>query len=117
MRKAPIRWGNLINQFWLAPGTRRVRILLSLWQVWLMVASGLGAMCAGWWGLLVGFVVAWTSHELFFMWYAESVVGVREPDRYPYETVMQMGSHPVYVPTIERYWGPFGSDPHNEQTG
>lgn len=112
-----IRWGNLINQFWLVPGTRRIRILLSAWQVWLMVASGLGAMYAGWWGLVVGFVVAWSSHELFFMWYAERVVGVREPDQWPYETVAQMGTHPVYVPTIERYWGPFGSDPHNKKVG
>ena len=112
-----IRWRNLINQFWLAPGTRRIRILLSVWQVWLMVASGLGAMLAGWWGLVIGFVVAWSSHELFFAWYAEAVVGVQEPDQYPYETVAQMGNHPVYVSTIERYWGPFGSDPYNKNVG
>ena len=112
-----IRWRNLINQFWLAPGTRRIRILLSVWQVWLMVASGLGAILAGWVGLAVGFVVAWTSHELFFMWYAEVVVGVQEPDQRPYETVMQMASHPVYIPTIERYYGPFGSDPNSEKVG
>ncbi len=32
-------------------------------------------------------------------------------------SVMVMGGHPHYVPTIERYWGPFGSDPKNEQVG
>ena len=82
-----------------------------------MVASGLGALAFGWWGLAGGFAVAWLSHELFFRWYAETVVGVQEPDRFPYETVAQMGSHPVYVSTIERYWGPFGSDPRNEKVG
>ena len=82
-----------------------------------MVASGLGAMLAGWWGLVVGFVVAWSSHELFFMWYAEEVVGLTEADQHPYETVQQMFTHMHYNPTIERYIGPFGSDPKSERSG
>ena len=112
-----ITWRNLVNQFYLAPGTRRIRVLLSVWQVWLMTASGVGGWLLGVWGLLGGFAVAWVSHELLFRWYAEQVVGVQEPDQRPYETVAQMGRHPVYVSTIERYWGPFGSDPGNRQVG
>ena len=112
-----IRWSNLINQFWLVPGTRRARLLLSAWQIWLMLASGLGAMLAGWWGLAVGFVVAWSSHELFFMWYAEQVVGLREPDHYPNDGRDTSQVTPVYISTIERYWGPFGSDSHNKKVG
>ena len=112
-----ITWSNLWNQFHLAPGTRIIRLKLSLWQVWLMTASGLGGTLAGWKGALVGFGVAWISHELFFRWYAESFVGVQEPDVRPYETVAQMGDHPVYISTIERYWGPFGSDPGNKLVG
>ena len=109
-----IRWSNLINQFRMAPGTRRYRVLLSLWQVWLMVASGVGGILAGWMGVAVGFVVAWTSHELLFMWYAECVVGLPEMDQFPYDKPY---THPSYVPTIERYTGPFWSDPKNEKSG
>lgn len=82
-----------------------------------MVASGVGGSLFGWYGALGGFIAAWGSHELFFRWYAENIIGVQEPDRTPYETVAQMGNHPVYVSTIERYWGPFGSDPKNSQVG
>ena len=109
-----IRWSNLWNQFRLAPGTRRARILLSLWQVWLMLASGGGALLAGVLGLGMGFFVAWVSHELLFMWYAEKVAGVPEMDRFPYAKPY---THPSYVPTIERWTGPFGSDPRNEKVG
>lgn len=103
-----IRWSNLINQFRLAPGTARYRIPLSLWQVGLMTASGVGGCLWSWWGALGGFVVAWLAHELFFMAFAERVVGLQEldyvywrPSGYP---------KPCYVPTIERYYGPFISD-------
>lgn len=109
-----IRWRNLINQFWLAPGTRRYRILLSLWQIWLMVAAGIGGALWGWWGVGGGFAVAWVSHELFFIAYAERVVGLPEMDRFPFDRPY---SHPSYVPTIERWTGPFGSDPNNTQSG
>ena len=115
-----IRWSNLVNQFWLAPGTRRYRILLSLWQIWLMQAAGLallGFVGFSWSRLGVmegGFVVAWVSHELFFMWYAERVVGLKEMDYYAYAKPY---TFPSYVPTIERWTGPFGSDPENRQSG
>ena len=118
-----IRWRNLINQFWLAPGTRRARILLSLWQIGLMLGAGLALLVYDGftWNrvavLLGGFAVAWTSHELFFIAYAERVVGLTEADQHPYETVQDMFSHMHYTPTIERYLGPFGSDPKNERSG
>lgn len=109
-----IVWNNLWHQFWLAPGTRRYRILLSLWQVWLMVASGIGGALFGWLGVLGGFVVAWLSHELFFIGYAEHVVGLKQFDYYPYQ---KPGTNPSYVATIERWTGPFASDPNNTQVG
>lgn len=115
-----IRWRNLINQFWLAPGTRRPRILLALWQIWLMVAAGIALLVYvgfTWERLAVGaggFAAAWISHELFFIAYAERVVGLPEMDQYPYDKPY---THPSYVPTIERWTGPFGSDPRNEQSG
>jgi hypothetical protein len=109
-----IKWTNLWHQFQLAPGTAKPRILLSLWQIWLMTAAGVGGVYFGWVGVAGGFAVAWISHELFFIAYAEKVVGLPELDQFPYSAPY---SHPSYVPTIERWTGPFGSDPNNTQSG
>ena len=39
-----IRWRTLVTQFWLAPGTRRIRLLLVAWEIWLMHAAGLALL-------------------------------------------------------------------------
>jgi hypothetical protein len=109
-----IRWRNLWEQFHLAPGTARPRILLALWQIWLMTAAGVGGVYFGWVGVAGGFAVAWLSHELLFIAYAERVVGLQEMDMFPFDRPY---SKPSFVPTIERWTGPFGSDPDNSQSG
>ena len=114
------KWGNLVNQFKLAPGTAKYRVPLALWQVWLMLASGLAVLCVSgftWWrvaALLAGFAAAWVSHELWFAWFAEDVVGLVEPDQYPYDKPYTKN---CYTPSIERWHGPQGSDPGNKLVG
>lgn len=109
-----LTWRNLYRQFLLAPGTGRPRIILSIWQAGLMLASGVGGALFGWYGVLAGFVGAWATHEVAFIWYAEKVAGLREMDRYAYAPPY---THPSYVPTIERWTGPFASDPKQEKVG
>jgi hypothetical protein len=108
-----ITWRNLWRQFMFAPGTAVIRLKLVMWQIFLMTASSTGALAGSLFGFIpalmgaiIGFVGAWLVHELGFKWYAESYVGIQEVDMFP----NQLGEKPVYVATIERYWGPFASD-------
>lgn len=108
-----ITWSNLWHQFMFYPGTMVLRLKLVMWQVWLMTASSTGAwiggfsdQIGGFVGGVIGFSIAWLSHELGFRWYCEGFVHIDEVDMHP----VNLGKVPTVVHTIERYVGPMGSD-------
>ena len=100
-----IQWSNLRKAF---TGVRWDRTLLTLWELHLWgypwLGGVLGFMRLGWWGAcaggLVGAAVAFVVHELFFMAYAEGVVGLPECDEGD-----RVGWRPSYIPMLERWTG------------
>lgn len=106
-----IIWRNLWKQFEFYPGTAKTRIKLTMWQLWLMAGSGLGANLWPAHSILasiLGLVVAYESHELFFEWWAKKICGLQELDFAYWRE--QGWPQMTFVSTIERYWGPFNAD-------
>ena len=94
-----VPWDNILKAFRLVPGTRRNRILLTAWELWLWALVGVPAWLWGGYGLIGGIGGAFVMHEWFFIPYAEKVVGlpeIPESDALPQ----------AYIATLERYRGP-----------
>ena len=100
-----IQWANLWKPF---VGIRWDRTLLTLWEFHLWAYPWLGGVlgydAGGWWGAVGGGVggglMAFFVHELFFMMYAERVLGLPECDE-----GQAVGARPSYIPMLERWTG------------
>ena len=89
-----VRWSNLVKAF---QGLTRARMLLVIWEAFLGAILWISGSLLPWWGLAVGYAVAFLAHELFFMVWAERIARIPEADVYRV---------PGYVATLERWTGP-----------
>ena len=69
------QWDNLWKWAVLLPGTRRARIMLTGWQLFLVILPAVGGHWWGWWGVAGGVVAGFLAHEVGFAPYAKWVAG------------------------------------------